>query len=241
MRSKIIAISLLAILMMSGFMALASESDGSDDSETYWWTDEDLYHSTAKCLASAPTSPYEWVYPIGEDESMKKFLADPLKNPVPARGLTSVQMGVTYEVYYLQKSNTFDIEQEEIVMKKTPLNITVEPNSVKKMTVNSMICSSKSGIVSVPAYNLLLVYSDGHYDSTIHIVTDTANLNYKEGTHYEISAFQYSQAGLIYVMDCNIATKTFTGSPYLYIGICVVVTALVALTVAVCGRRPKFD
>jgi len=126
-------------------------------------------------------------------------------------------------------------------MEKTPLYLTVEPNSVKKLTVNAMASSTKNGIVTVPAYNLVLVYEDGHTESSIHLAIDTANLNYKEGTHYEINASSFVQYGLIYVMDYEIVSKTFTGSPYLYIGICVVVTALVALTVAVCGRRPKFD
>ena len=238
MRKTIIALTILSIMLLSVSMA-AVDSDG-DGASQYRWTDRTLYHATCVAKTSASTEDTEWVYPIGMDGSMKEYIENPKTAKQPDQGLSHVVAGQTYEVYFFDSSGTFDMTKRDVVLESDPIKLYVEPQSVGKLTVNSFTMFTKTNAVSMPAYLLREMSESWGGSPSLHFIGDVANLNYREGTYYTID-MQGSMTALFYEMDADVVIKTFTGSPYLYIGICIVITALIAVTIAVCGRRPKFD
>lgn len=227
---KIVAV--LAVLLLVGLPCIAVESDADDpEVQKVKWCKDDLYHFTGIAIEDRKITEMIWIYPIGEDSQMRKYIADPQNNSI-VDGVKSVKAGDSYEVYYYNEPMDFIHEEPEIVLKAYDYRIHVKEQSVIKLKIDSL----KAGQYDYSSYEV--IYKPIGNPSIFGIVGIWTTLNYVDDKGYYSLEEGYGRAPYMEA-EIQMVVKEFHGSPYLYIGLCIGITALVALLIAVCGRKPK--
>ena len=230
---KSMTILAVAVLMLTPMIFADADADASD-AEKCRFCDKDLYHCVGTAVASDVVKNNLWVYPLGEDASMKAYIADPQNAPRPDKGLKEVVEGEEYEVYcFIEPGWPFEYPSLQKVLGAYSYEFSVKEKTVEKLTVTKL----KDSSTEFSAY--ILEY---HGDQTLTqycSVGITVTLNhYRDGGYYEMRSNYYSE-DLFVEAEYEISVKEFTGSPYLYIGLCIGITAAIALLIFWCGRKPK--
>ncbi|MBR4203275.1 MAG: hypothetical protein IKQ93_06855 [Candidatus Methanomethylophilaceae archaeon] len=228
---KIIAV--LAVFLLVGLPCIAVESDADNpEVQKVKWCKDTLYHFTGTALEDWTVTGMIWIYPEGEDSQMKKYIADPQNNDI-VDGITDVKEGVTYEVYYYEDEPwDFVHEGSEIALEPYIYKIFVKQQSVVKLKIDSI----KAGKFEYTSYDV--IYEPKGSPSVYGYIGIWSTLNYVDDHGYYVLDRNYGFAPYAEA-EIQIVVKEFHGSPYLYIGLCIGITALVALLIAVCGRKPK--
>ena len=233
MKTKLAIVLIIAVLMFTCIPMDGVDSEHKVVKASY----SDLFHAVGTAYSTTDVQENVVVYPLGGDESMKRYISDP-QNYTPEKGLSRVVEGTTYEVYYIDYPYGFNFDNPEKVMSANPLkNIVVEERSAVKLAINSI-----KG--PYDEYNYFYVYGIKMGETVSYDygnVGSMVNLNYIEDAYYEIELSYPAQRAPYVIVDMDVVEKVFTGSPYLYIGICIASTALIGLTIFLCGRKPEFD
>ena len=238
MRRAIMAAMIVVVLAITAIPI--AESDAADQT-TIRWSNNNLYHMTAQAVTSDSIEVSEngfqviWIYAAGADSSMKAFIADPYHGATPDGGLRNVVEGTTYEIYYLNSFSywyDFDNDSGELVLGSLSYRTHVNDNSVVVLTLVE--------IISVQLERSVMVYTLGAEGLDYYgylLEGDNIKLNYVgDSTDYYLSG---SSPGLFTEAVISQETKTFEGSPILYIALSAAVVGLVGLTMFLCGRKPN--
>ena len=232
MKAKLAALMLVAIMLFC-IPVDSEDSDGSSVRASYF----DLYHATGTAEFSFELYDDVYAYPLNGDGSMKSYINSPQTNSPEQGRVKSVVEGESYELYFFSEPYGFQILEQQKVLSAYPLDpIVVKEKCAVKLTVSSIKYLDQSfGFFDI---NQVKGGEKSYY--SYGLVGQTTNLNYDAGAYYEIG-LPYSATKCLYVdVQMDIVEKEFKGSPYLYIGICVISTALVGLLIFLCGRRPDF-
>ncbi len=233
MMKKSMAILAVAVLMLTPVIFADMDADAADVQKCRF-CQEDLYHCEGTAILDAKLEENIWVYPLGEDSSMKAYIADPQNAPRPSKGLKDVVEGEKYDIYCFDSPKQFDCSSLKKVLGKYSVHLTVQDRTVEKFTVTSL----KDSYQDFPVY-VLEYHGSETTLSQYYAVGNTATLNhYKDDGHYELYT-NYSSMDLFVEAEYEISVKEFNGSPYLYIGLCIGITAAIALLIFWCGRKPK--
>ena len=229
-----LAILAVALLVLSPVVFTDMNADAAD-SEKCRFCSEDLYHCIGTAVSSDMVQKNIWVYPLGEDASMQAYIADPQNAPRPAEGLKEVVEGEKYDIYsFYSPEWPFEYTSMEKVLGKYSMEFHVQEKTVEKMTVTKV----KDSYRDFPTF-VLEYHGDETVLSQYYSVGDTATLNhYRDGGFYEMFT-TYSSDDLFVEAYYQITVKEFNGSPYLYIGLSIGITAAIALLIFWCGRKPK--
>ena len=232
MRNKILAIIVLSLLVLTCVPFDGADSEHNKVRASF----VELYHAVGVAMYDMDVSEGLYVYPVGGDESMKRYIEDP-QNNTPDKGLSSVVKDTAYEVYFTTGAVGFKTTERTVVKEPYPLDpIVVREKCAVKLTMNSM----QSNIE--PIYTAMLnQMKDGEIIGQNYVYSGSVvTLNYAEDAYYVFSLNAYYSRSVYIDFDMDIVENEFTGSPYLYVGICVVSTVLVGLLIFLCGRRPDF-
>jgi hypothetical protein len=226
---------IIAVMILVVTPIIVAEADADDSTQTVRWSRYDLYHATATAIESASLKDNNslWVFQKGQDSAMKAYINNPQTAAVPV-GLNEVTYDQEYDIYYLETayvSYLFSYESEDKVLSDFDY-----PLVVKERT------SVKLKVLTISANGSPVNYYDLHYmpsgSSTYHRLGEVVNLNYVDDTGYYAMKCYYNDS-LFVEAQIQLSVKEINGSPTLYITLCVAITALVALTIAYCGRKPK--
>ncbi|MBO7352394.1 MAG: hypothetical protein J6U12_05740 [Candidatus Methanomethylophilaceae archaeon] len=226
-------IAVVAVLLLIGLPFIAIDVDADDpEVQKVRWCSDTLYHFTGIAVDDWSISGKLWVYPEGEDSPMLKYIADPQNNDI-VDGVKDVKKDEVYEVYYYgEEPWDFIHEGSEVALEPYSYKIFVKPQTVVKLKIDSL----KAGTIEYNTYDVY--YKPGDTTSVYGFVGVWCTLNYVDDSgYYELERI-YGLAPYIDA-EVQIVVKEFHGSPYLYIGLCIGITAMVALLIALCGRKPK--
>jgi len=233
------AFAVLAVLILAVVPISIAESDGSDpEIQKIRWSENTLYHFVGTARHSGELNGWLYdemglfVYPLGQDSSMEAYITNPQKN-TPERGLNRIVEGVQYDVYSTSTDLwDFNYSGYDVVKSKYEYTIHVREKTVDNLNVVKL----KVGGKDTDYYRL--VYN-GTEKTTKYADTGVwYTLNHQEDSGY-YSLFCYDSTGVYIEAEIQLVVKEFQGSPYLYIGLCIVITALVAISIAICGRKPN--
>ena len=233
MMKKSMAILAVAVMMLTPVILADMDMDAANVQKCRF-SQEDLYHCEGTALYNDMVKEGIWVYPIGKDSKMKAYIADPQNAPRPDKGVSEIIEGETYDIYCFSGPEQFEYTSLQKVLEKYSKEFFVQDRTVEKLTVTSL----KDSYGDFPVF--VVEYHGGDAKlSQYYSVGSTASLNhYKDGGHYELSTNRVSM-DLFVEAEYEISVKEFTGSPYLYIGLCIGITAAIALLIFWCGRKPK--
>jgi len=233
---KMVALMAVVLIMITPITVMAVDAE-DPETMTIRWSDRTLFHFTGIANADYTFSSDEqiWIYKEGEDSRMKTYIADPQHSAAPYSDVLKVQEGEVYEVYCLNLPSIRDVfehENEETALSSYSFNMYVADKTVDKVKVNSIITYDGGKEAS---YNITYE-PDGN--TRYYLVGEVVTLNHVDDKGYYSFSGSYSYS-LYSEAEIQLTVKEITGSPYLYITLCVVITALVALLIAICGRKPK--
>jgi len=240
MTKKILAIAAIAAFLLVSMMpmAVADADDIYTEEKTIRSSAVILKHSTCVAIRSATIS-YQtmYVYEEGADGSMKAYIADPQKN-TPGKSLTQITGGKSYEVYYYGSeyvvTDYFTMGPKETALGTYYYDIFVEEAETGKLLINSVV--NDRGIEKFNYY--VRSFSETGLNDRYCYVGVVTNLDPNE-YGYQVTGNRYDDSSLYYEMEMKLTIVHYTGSPTLYVGLCIVVVALVGATLFMCGRRPK--
>lgn len=230
-------IALAAVLLVAFCIAPIETSEGSTV-EKARVSGSTVYHFTGAATEDVTrliTDTEMYVYEQGQDDSMKAYLADHSKNPDP--GVMSIVKGTTYEVYSIVQDAPSWLEAviPQVVLESYGYALDVKEGDQWKLSIKDLKFSTGKdgmtvGLTDGNTTQLLLVGS----------VTTASNMG---DAHYQ---FKFDKS--IAKEDCfyleitfEKEVRTLNGSPTVYVIASIVIILLVALLIAICGRRPKFD
>jgi hypothetical protein len=239
MKKAILAVLALSVLLLA---AVPAGYDAEDQSFHVRQSNNDLYY--AKCTASFNSKVTEglYVYEVGQDSSMRAYINGTDHMATPERGLSSVIEGHTYEVYATQEWKIKEVSEyanPKTVLRSYYAPLTVSENQLLLLTVKSIVSNLGT---TAKNYDVLFISPSGISEKS-YAVDETARIGYEKGTLSYLSVYRYVQQENVLYFDVvgEIGYKSYAGSPMLYVVLCVIVVALVAATIAFCGRKPKLD
>ncbi|MBE6528424.1 MAG: hypothetical protein E7Z64_04575 [Thermoplasmata archaeon] len=240
---KKVAFAILAIMLMC-FAAIPTTEADANSTETVKMrmSDYTLYYAEATASQTFDiTYPYVYIYEKGHDDSMRAYIDDPDHLSTPGRPLKHINEGTTYAIYYVghfQYDDEFNHPSFTSVLESYgEYKIAVEDGTAVKVKASSAKTfeGRDSGAFILRTYDKSLDYSTNTYP-----VGSIATLNYdKDIPYYGITPYD-DDYSLFVDIKASITLKEFTDSPYRYVVLCTIVTILVGITIAVCGRKPKF-
>ncbi len=234
--NKIITLFAVLVMMIAPVTILADDTDAAEK-QTIRWSQNTLYHISGTALSDEDYTEEDqgiWIYEKGGDASMKAYIADP-QNNTPGPGIKNVTSGEEYEVYYTSLKYRSDFKYDSVETVKGPYDYAIVVQ--EKTAIRMKVLEIRDGNRIVESYQTTY-YSETDERYEYHYIDDVVLLNHFDDDGFYILDISSYSPNLYVEADIELNVKEFTGSPYLYIGLCIAITALIGFLIAYCGRKP---
>lgn len=235
---KIIPVVVIALLLAICIVVPAESSDASDSrTDSFRVSNIQLLYFQTKALTDAQiTENSIFVYEVGQDTSMKNYIAD--HSIKPEKGLTTITKDTTYEVYYYSSPSSltyFAVGEWTLALDAYKYNFTVDKDTTNVVKVTKI--SPEYFIGSLAALSIKNDVSQVNYNVTESM---TIKIGYIENSTYSVTP-AFGNDALYYDGTMEVTILHYDASPLPFIIASIFIVILIGALVAYCGRKPKFD